>query len=134
LKSEELESKIERIPFSGCWLWTGALVSGYGQKTENGKQQYTHRLSWELHRGHIPDGLYVLHRCDVRCCVNPDHLFLGTYSDNTLDAVAKGRWANSKKTHCPKGHPYDDVNTTRSGGRRHCRACNNQRGRDARAN
>jgi hypothetical protein len=71
------------------------------------------------------DELKVLHRCDNPICVNPNHLFLGTSADNAQDREAKGRGGNSKKTHCPKGHPYDAENTyvrTRDG-KRGCRIC-----------
>lgn len=80
-------------PNSGCWLWTGYLFSsGYGGfNTKNGRHTHAHRYSWTLHRGPIPDDLIVCHKCDVRCCVNPDHLFVGTYSDNANDMHAKGR-------------------------------------------
>lgn len=79
---------------SDCWYWRGSLTDlGYGVY---GRSKTAHRLSWEIHNGKIPDGLHVLHRCDVRSCVNPRHLFLGTHQDNMKDMVAKGR------TH--KGH------------------------------
>ena len=80
-------------PMSGCWLWTGTLA-GRDQRPRlcfDGKQGYAHRASWLLHRGPIPDGLQVLHRCDTPLCVNPNHLFLGTQLDNVRDAKAKGR-------------------------------------------
>ncbi len=67
---------------------------GYGKMTkEQGDQIPTgaHRVSWELHRGPIPAGVYVLHRCDVPACVNPEHLFLGSAADNVQDMIAKGR-------------------------------------------
>jgi len=80
-------------PNSGCWLWTGCLTnSGYGQLRLNGGPVLGHRLSWETHRGPIPEGAYVLHHCDVRCCINPDHLFLGDAAANFADMAAKGRF------------------------------------------
>ena len=77
---------------NGCWLWDGDLKeSGYGLFCAFGKKWAAHRASWMLFRGPIPDGLHVLHRCDVRNCVNPDHLWLGTHSENMQDMTAKGR-------------------------------------------
>ncbi len=77
---------------AGCLEWRGTLNSaGYGRSWFKGVQITTHRLSWLLYRGPIPDGLLVLHRCDNKPCVNPDHLFLGTHSDNIRDAYSKGR-------------------------------------------
>jgi hypothetical protein len=75
----------------GCWRWRGATANGYGHMTERGKTMLAHRLSWELHHGPIPKGMQVLHRCDTRRCVRPDHLFLGTHRENMADKVAKGR-------------------------------------------
>lgn len=75
-----------------CWLWTGATCGkGYGACGFGLRHAMTHRLAWELTNGPIPAGLWVLHRCDVLRCGNPDHLFLGTLSDNMRDMVAKGR-------------------------------------------
>ena len=77
----------------GCWLWTGACASrGYGHLVIK-KPRYTtaHRLSWEIHNGPIPKGLWVLHHCDTPACVRPDHLFLGTRADNEHDRTMKGR-------------------------------------------
>lgn len=80
---------------SGCWLWKGSRNGrGYGEIYVHGKKEMAHRASWLIHRGVIPDGLYVLHRCDCPPCVNPAHLFLGTNSDNMLDAAARGRLAH----------------------------------------
>jgi hypothetical protein len=87
---DRFEDKIAKCPMSGCWLWTGgAHPNGYGG-TSGGKE-LAHRASWRLFRGPIPKGLHVLHRCDVRLCVNPAHLFLGTQADNLRDCREKGR-------------------------------------------
>lgn len=76
----------------GCWIWTGARIAdGYGQIWLNRKVIYTHRLSYELSFGKIPNGMNVLHDCDNPKCVRPSHLFLGTDLDNALDKASKGR-------------------------------------------
>lgn len=75
-----------------CWLFVGSRHHlGYGQFTLNGRVNKAHRVSWMIHYGEIPEGMCVLHRCDVRNCINPAHLFLGTQQDNIADMVAKGR-------------------------------------------
>ena len=89
---ERFEENYTPVPESGCWLWTGCVKAhGYGVIFIKNKTQYAHRVSWELHRGPIPDGLFVLHHCDVPSCVNPEHLFTGTQKDNIQDAAKKGR-------------------------------------------
>jgi hypothetical protein len=82
----------------GCWLWTGAtLPNGYGHMNIRSKHWFPHRYAWTLTNGPIPDGLWVLHRCDTPLCCRPDHLFLGTSYDNVQDMIAKGR--NSPPPH-----------------------------------
>ena len=83
---------------SGCWLWTSKVCrNGYGRLKINGKYFGAHRVSYEAFVGEIPDGLVVMHKCDVRSCVNPNHLMIGTYKDNLEDARKKGRWDGQKK-------------------------------------
>jgi hypothetical protein len=79
---------------SGCWIWLGTMhAAGYGDirhKREFGMTR-AHRLSWAAYRGAIPEGMQVCHHCDMRACVNPDHLFLGDHQDNADDRDRKGR-------------------------------------------
>ena len=90
-----------RVDKSGdCWLWTGCVTTfGYGfyqWKAPKG-MVHTHRIMWELTHGPIPKGLHVLHKCDVRPCCNPDHLFLGTHAENMRDMAVKRRTNRGEK-------------------------------------
>ena len=82
-------------PNSGCWLWLGNVSkkTGYAGFATGDARKFMsgHRYSWELHFGAIPPGKVVCHTCDIRCCVNPEHLFLGTQDDNVQDMRRKGR-------------------------------------------
>lgn len=93
-------SKVQKT--SGCWEWMARRdKDGYGQFRLKGKMRGAHKASWELTHGSIPDGLWVLHKCDNPSCVRPDHLFLGTAKDNTQDMVSKDR--NRSATYKGKG-------------------------------
>lgn len=86
-------------PNSGCWLWEKTLSDrGYGVLQCGGYRGYAHRFSYSHFKGQIPQGLHVCHRCDLPCCVNPDHLWVGTAKDNMSDCKAKGRHASDRPT------------------------------------
>lgn len=123
---EQLRRRI-RIGKRGCWLHSGSKnTGGYHQLSFNGRLWLAHRLVWTLLVGRIPKGMLVLHKCPGRHrhCVNPAHLYVGTYADNRRDERFDGTDHNVLKTRCPKGHPYSKVNTyIYPNGKRACRTC-----------
>lgn len=124
----ETVGRFTRVPWSGCWIWLGALTGkGYGSMSQG---RYAHRVFYEAFYGYgsVPDDQMVLHKCDIKCCVNPLHLFVGSHRDNVFDAIRKGRYLdngkeNSSKTHCLRGHEFTEENTYLYRGRRYCKAC-----------
>ncbi len=125
--------KVNKQTDSGCWEWRSNIAgNGYGQffthLIEEGRKSHrAHRYSWMLANGSIPDGLWVLHKCDNRICVNPNHLFLGDRTDNMRDAANKKRICTigkSNLTHCVNGHEFTEENTRKNKhGHRRCVAC-----------
>lgn len=114
-------------PNSGCWIWLYCLdANGYGRVSVLGSSRLAHRISYEVERGPIPDGLTLDHLCRVRHCVNPSHLEPVPMRENVMRGEGFGA-KNALKTHCPKGHEYDYVNTYvyrgANGTRRLCRTC-----------
>ena len=105
---------------SGCLEWSGCLrgKSGYGAVRHGGKTLDAHRLSWILNNGTIPDGLFVLHTCDNRICVNLLHLRLGTPKDNYDDAVLKGRIIPGRPPSYSPPHKHPSISAYK---RRRCR-------------
>lgn len=87
---------------SECWEWQGATAYGYGRIKARGELKMAHRVAWWLSQKEDPGDLLVCHHCDNPPCVNPDHLFLGTHQDNTLDALEKGRM------HIPEGNRFEE--------------------------
>lgn len=117
---------------SGCFLWIGPCNrKGYGVLSAEGGAQIAHRASYEFHVGKIPDGLQLDHLCRTRCCINPRHLEPVTLQENVRRGEVGKFFRN--KTHCPKGHPYDEDNTGRSQGERYCKECRNSVRRDIRS-
>ncbi|MDE2097976.1 MAG: HNH endonuclease [Patescibacteria group bacterium] len=85
------------VELGACWVWTGGMMaSGYGRFWWNGHDRPSNRVAWEINHGEGPGDMHVLHRCDNRKCVRPDHLFLGTNLDNVRDMLDKGRHWSGK--------------------------------------
>lgn len=126
-----LDEKTMPIPWSGCWLWMGAILkgnnAGYGIVAlggRKGRKVYVHRLSYVIENGPIPPGLTLDHTCRVRACRNPAHLEPVTNKVNILRGnSAPAR--NARRTHCIVGHEFTAENTISVQGRRRCRICVN---------
>jgi hypothetical protein len=114
---------------SGCIVWVGCTNrGGYGSFTIRNRKITAHRFAWIAANGDIPDGMWVLHSCDNRACVNPDHLFLGTHAENMADMVRKGRPRPAKSSYqltgrCFRGHDPKFIRLARNGDGRTVRAC-----------
>jgi len=103
-------AKVTKGTSHECWLWKASgPQGGYGSiRTDGNLKELAHRVSYRLNVGPIPDGMHVLHRCDVRRCVNPAHLFLGSNADNMRDRDSKGR-GSKPPLHCGESHPRAKV-------------------------
>ena len=112
-----------------CHVFRGAkTAAGYGCFSIEGETVAVHRHVWERVHGPIPDGMVLDHQCRVRPCCNEDHIRLVTPKINATENIVGVCWQlNAAKTHCSKGHPYNEANTYRSKTQRQCRQCQRER-------
>lgn len=117
--------KVTKSAGEGCWEWRAAMTSnGYGSFHNPGGSAVAHRYAWERQNGPVPEGMELDHLCRNRSCVRPDHLEPVSHQENMRRAPRHVFGGNRYKTHCPKGHPYDDANTyVPPKGGRVCRQC-----------
>lgn len=129
MSNDVLERVLNRIVISehGCWIFQGCrLKSGYGRTSWNGRLWLTHRVTYSILVGEIPDHLEIDHICKNKPCCNPEHLEPVTRSENLRRGT---QWYHvlereCSKTFCPRGHPYNATNTYfTTEGHRQCRAC-----------
>lgn len=105
---DSFHSRLEINFLNGCWIWTGGHKGHWGNKMDYGifgnmlgdRYQTAHKASWFIHYGEIPEGMDVCHKCDNPRCCNPDHLFLGTHTENMRDMISKGRHRFPRGENC----------------------------------
>ncbi|MGW5518483.1 HNH endonuclease signature motif containing protein [Nocardia africana] len=122
---QKLYANTEFVP-QGCWNWTRAKsAAGYGVVRPAGSKQvvYTHRASFEFHRGPIPTGMDIDHLCRNRACCNPTHLEAVTHQVNMLRAPFTALDLHRNKTHCVNGHEFTPENTYQARSQRRCKTC-----------
>ena len=131
-KLEFLESRLfngRLITSNGCWLFVYSIqINGYARLLYKDREHSVHRLSAHLYLGMpLESTMQVNHMvsCPNKNCFNPEHIYIGTNSQNMLDAVITGNHPNTRKTHCPNGHLYNEENTkwVKDGKSRRCRVC-----------
>lgn len=115
-------------PNGDCWEWQGSQQDGYGRFYVHKRGHFmAHRVAYVLLVGPMPDDMPLDHLCRNHACVNPDHVEIVTQRENTLRGATIPA-DHARRTHCPKGHPYDDTNTLREkNGQRRCRECSRLR-------
>lgn len=117
---EEAKARLWRFitpePNSGCWLWLGGTSGfGYGRMYFEGRMQPAHRVAYELYVGPMAPDMHACHKCDVACCVNPDHIFPGTRTDNMRDCSRKGRTAMQRYPERSSFHVLNPSSPKRAG-------------------
>lgn len=126
ITEEKFIEKVVLVPFHPCWEWTGSKTRGYGRLKIKGRKFSAHRVSYEIFKGPIPKDLVVMHSCNNKSCVRPDHLSVGTPIQNSRDARRDGLYKQYK--FCVNGHGFTPENTVVyvSNGRwpsKSCRIC-----------
>ncbi len=117
-------SNVEKT--ESCWIWKGSKTNGGYGTFYTGKTILTHRYSYEMFNGKIPEGLQIDHLCRNRICCNPEHLEVVTPLENSRRGLSglHGNYHNTYKTQCTNGHEFSPENTyTRPNGKRNCRVC-----------
>lgn len=129
INHERFLSKV-KIEQSGCWTWQASkMKTGYGKFSTNNGWLLAHRVSFSIFNNVEFDNLLIDHMCRNRSCVNPDHLRAVTFKQNTTENSTSVAAVNKIKTHCLRGHKYDEQNTVIRKNGRECRACSNSNAR-----